>query len=375
MGKVTVRWLVPRPRKGGIAWYWVPKKDDQKALDMLPRSLGRDESEAIKKAIALNQEADRRRQNPIEIGTGQGTIAWASTAFQRHDAFRKLKPSTQLFYAGYLKAIGKKFGSWRIEHFNLAALDELYNSIKWEQEKPRMALGYVQTFRRLYGFLHKLDKARWPSNPFLGYEASHDAAPKQIWSKGEIVVFIAKAIELGEEMGAAFAAGLGYYTAQRATDIIALKDSDIVSPLINFESGERVSKYGLRREQGKTGARIIVPILDPGLEALLDRALARRGHLVVDQKGRPFSIQEMQRTVREIREAAQLGSHVVLGTLRHTRLQHAGDEGASNKQLQGLSGHTKATTLDRYVWPSPALSLGAVIRGGNVPQASSGEKK
>jgi integrase len=93
--------------------------------------------------------------------------------------------------------------------------------------------------------------------------------------------------------------------------------------------------------EGKTGKRLLLPVSDM-LAGYVAKVSGNRDELVVNERtGRQYEDYEFSKIVAEIREAAQLPSHLWVADLRRTCLTELRRLGASDDQLISVSGHIK----------------------------------
>jgi len=124
------------------------------------------------------------------------------------------------------------------------------------------------------------------------------------------------------------------YTAQRGSDVIALRHSDTISGQFSIT-------------QKKTGTSLIIPI-HPNLQRSIN-AMPKRGiYLLGDPWGRPIQRQSLTRIIREAAKKAGLSPKCVAHGLRKAALRRLAERGASDKEIAAVSGHKSMGEVQRY---------------------------
>lgn len=373
MGTVKVRWLIRRKDKARTRFYWSPPKDMQKRHGLTPRSLGHDEVAAAKKAIELNDAADRRiaaGEPGLPLDKLPGSWGWLIDTFEKDSEFRSLKASTQRYYQEEFRNVRRLIGDLPVESVRRAEAKAIYNAIAYDQGHPRKAEKIVRTIQRLYSFAHNLDPDRFGPSPFADLRLPRRKTEKRRWTAEEVEAFCAAALARASLPGhqprvarpsVALALRIARYAAMRPGDTLALTDEDLVAPVIDFQSRREIAKIGIRKVTGKRGVKIVIPVTDEWLAAALLAAREAPGPVIRNETtGERWNQRLFQQTFRAIRIEAGLPEEAVLRTMRHTRLQEAADGGASRDQLRALAGHENASSSDPYIWPSSDQAMGAI---------------
>lgn len=368
MGRVKVRWLIKRSDKKGARFYWYPPRRMQERYQFLPRALGADEGEAIKKAIDLNAAADRRVAEGVPglpADKVPGSWGWLIDTFERDDAFRRLRDSTQRYYREEFKHVRALLGDLPILGTSRADVKTIYNSIKYDEGLPRKAEKIVRTIQRLYAFAHDLDASTFGPSPYLRLSVGHAKTEKRRWSADDVESFCVAAVSRKADQvsrpSIRLAVRLARFAAMREIDVLTATDAHVVRPVVDFSTGARLAEVGIRKETTKRGVKIVIPITDETLAAEIIAAAGTPGPLIRNETtGEAWNQRLFQQTFASIRRAAGLPTDLIFKNLRHTRLQEAGDAGASRDQIRSLAGHDDPKSAEAYVWPSAAQALGAI---------------
>ena len=126
---------------------------------------------------------------------------------------------------------------------------------------------------------------------------------------------------------------IAWETAMRRSEIINLK-------VRHLDLDART----LTVENGKTGDRI-VPLTSRAIEILCgasNRCLSEETRLY------PIAPHSVSTALRRARSRAQLGGHVRMHQLRHTRITALARRGLNQAQIMIVSGHRDVTSLHRY---------------------------
>jgi integrase len=190
---------------------------------------------------------------------------------------------------------------------------------------------HTTIFRWIQAYLRK----EFEFNPFDGMRLQTPDPRTVRWEPAQVWKFCQTAEEMGL-LSAALVAVFCYELGQRPGDARAMCRSA-------FEGDAIICV-----EQGKTGKRLLLPVSDV-LAGYIAKVSGDRDELVVNERtGRQYEDYEFSKIAAEIREAAQLPSHLWVADLRRTCLTELGRLGASDDQLISVSGHTKRQTLSIY---------------------------
>lgn len=308
MASIRIACLVARTNKAGIvSWYWQPSKT-LAAAGFKPVALGKDETRAIMAARIRNAEVDRWKNGdapPVSIQrrAQQGTLGALITRYRRDivrgtrpDGRPWLAPSTARLYDTGLKRLEKWAGKQPLAFVTPARVRALRDAMLAPPEKG--GLGHhaahqtLKMGRSLFKFAIDCDIIAQGTNPFTDFGLAQPAPRATIWSAPAREVMIAAA-HAANMPSIALAIMLGFATAQREQDLLALTISKYVAlpehsiqpedyRALAAEAPDGIPR-GIRIRQLKTNAWVDVPIMGEvrrGLETNIAAARAN-GQLLV----------------------------------------------------------------------------------------------
>jgi integrase len=345
MGKITVRYLVARPRKAGAAYYWQPTKA-LLAAGFLPRRLSNDLSEAVRQAEALNAKLDAwydRGGQPS--GPLPGSLAALDALFQTDDEFRGLKPRTQSSYLYAIKPALAWAGDEQVADLTRKVLKIWYRDQR-DRHGAANSRNAVAALRRLLAFGVSED---WiPDNPALKMKITTPASRERVWTLEERDRFVAHATQHGRP-SMATAVMLGWCLGQRPADLRGL-------------SWACYDGQSVELRQNKTGVALRVPAL-PELRTLLDALPRTAVQIVVSETTkRPYQESAFQHLFAELREGAGLPADLQFRDLRRTLATALGAAGCTDDQIRAITGHKTRNVVAVYVRPDDTFAKSAMTR-------------
>lgn len=354
MGRVRVRYLVSRPRKAGLVYYWQPTPV-LIAAGFDPVRLPNEKSAAVQEAERHNAKLDAwyRGETP-RTGHMEGTLAAIDDEFQAHRTFRSLAERTQADFARNIKPAIEWAGDLHISQIERRPI------LQWVEDQiatrgPANARNAAAALRRLFAYARD---AGWiETTPADKLRLPTPAPRRRVWTLAERNAFVAAALTNGHpSMG--LAVMLGWCLGQRPADLRTLAWSAY--------DGSAVS---LR--QNKTGSRVWVPAL-PDLRRLLDAAPRTAIQIVVsEQTGRPYQESAFQHEFARIRDKANLPADLQYRDLRRTLATALGAAGCSEDQIRSITGHKTREILTTYVVPDTGFARGAMKRLQDAGRAQS----
>ncbi len=320
MGNVKIRYLVSRPRKSGIAWYWQPTK---KLImnGFLPRRLSDDLAEAVQQAEILNGKLDAWYSGTASVPVKPDSVKALVILYRSSDAYTRLAPRTQQDYDTAIKLIEEWCGDFLARSLTRRAIKAWMRELE-KQRGKRTSQKTVMTLAALLTFA--LDEDWIDTHPAREMKIRLGDGRQQVWTPDQVNQFVAAANNQGRP-SMALAMMLAYCLAQREGDVLAL-------PWTAYDG----STITLR--QSKTGTVIRVPAL-PELRTLLNGTERIAVQMVANERTRrPYHRVTFQHTFKAIRDAAGLPSDLWFADLRRTAATALGRAGCTEDEIRAIGG-------------------------------------
>lgn len=392
MAAITIPCLVPRTRaRKGTSWYWVPSATLKRAGFRL-EALGKDETVAINRARAINQQVDAWKAGgpvtfKVEARRQAGTVAWLIGQYREkvvkgiNPATRqpRLKPKTAEGYETALRRIDEWAGKHPLAYVTPARVTALRDAIVRPPGEGGIghapAFVMLKTLRQLFAFAERIDAIPKRSNPATDFELGAPPARAVVWELEDDAAFDAAAYKLGLP-GMVLAREIALYSAQREGDLIAFTEGQL-QPLhqIHDETVRRVfaDEHGLVRgwcfTQSKSISRAKKKASAPTvMEIPMEQAMLRRidevlrtnrardrartppviiSHVLVDDRtGLPWKKRAFIAAYRQIlTEAARATGRTTMAglvwhDLRRTRVVRLRRMGFRPEQIATITGHS-----------------------------------
>ena len=288
-----------------------------------------------------------------------GSLKALFTAYKASPAFRTLSAGTRANYTREVEALYPKFAN-----LSVATLPREW--ILHQQDAmaatPRKANHLVAVLRLLLNW--GIDRGWRPDgkNPALRIKPLKTGPGHRRWTDAEFLTMTGPG---AEEI--ALGVLLGFYTAQRVSDVLALP-----------WSAYNGSSITLR--QGKTGRDLTIEVR-PELKRVLDalkRALRKEGKIspaiFVRPDGKKWTRSHFTHRLAAIRDELKLPKDLHFHGLRHTILSALAEKGASAPELQGLGGHKSLASLQGYITQAAQKPLAAGALA-HLPRRARAKKK
>jgi integrase len=307
-----------RDRTGKVRRYLRRPGSPSVALPGQPGSL--EFAKAYAAAIAGTELARRPRQKAPDL------VSVVVVDFYKSATFTKLKPSSQKAYRLVLDAFAEKHGHRSVRDMPTYAARKLIEAIG--ETKPGMA---NLTHAVLHKFMAYVVKGGWRlDNPITAVD-KYRLGSHHCWTDAEL-----KAYERRWPLGTR--ERLGYalllYTDQRVGDVCRMRRQDIRDGMIHL----------VQKKTGKELAIYVHPALDRALKAVPVRGM----NLLGDRHGRPIRAAAVSMLIKKAAAAAVLPPECTAHGLRKALQRLLAERGATNKQLQAVSGHASSKETDRY---------------------------
>jgi len=346
MRRMPVRYLVTKPRKGRLAYYWQPTTKLIAAGFVVER-LPNDKQAAIIRAETLNAKLDAFYAGPMQepAGPRPWSLAALSDLFQTHHTFTGLAERTQRDFAYAIKPALAVMGDERVTNISRRFI-MTWVSDQIKTRGPANARNAGAALRRLMTFGHNQG---WIGiNQATDLDLPTPPSRARVWSLAERDQFVLAANSAGHP-SVGLAVMLGWYLGQRPADLRTLTWSAYDGTAVALR-------------QRKTGQPIKVPAL-PELRRLLDAAPRQSVQIVVSEEtGRPYRESAFQHEFARIRAAAGLADDLQFRDLRRTLATALGEAGCTDDQIRAITGHQTREVVAVYVRPNNAFADAAMKR-------------
>lgn len=364
-----------RLAKERVAYYWAPRTADvRNGFTPASVALGQDYGLAVSRAKALNADLYNWRAGVERERADTGTVGWMMDVYRKTDRFRGLSVEAKKDYDRVLVKVaamsittnGKPFKDMPVEKVRPKHADKLYKDLKVSgSRQAQKAMTIMKTCWKAAYRQH--DDIIPVDNPFEDMQLSHTPKETKHATAGELESFTSKAIAMGEPALAA-AARLGWDMHVRPTE--AFRDFRWKDwrpddhPFHCFvHAGKRDNGAWIPVADPDTGEAFF-----PELAAIIkliprgkDEDLVLRRHQINPATGKrekklsPVSNQAKQ--AKAIRDAAKLPKHVTLAAFRHGGLTALRNAGFQDRDIQPLSRHKDAKSLNNYLHDEDAFIL------------------
>jgi integrase len=292
--------------------------------------------------IASYNEAAARK-----VVTARGTLISVLQQFQASCDFTSLADSTRRSYAAMIKRIEKEFGD-----FPLSALTDRRSRGVFMAWRDQLA---ISAGRRLadYAWTVLARTLSWSYNRGLvaanpcergGRLYQGGGRADKIWTAADEAAFLARA-----PAHLHLPLLLALWTGQRQGDLLRL-------PWSGYDGTH------IRLRQGKTGARVVVPVGAP-LKAALDAAAKRSTIILTNSDGAPWTADGFRASWgKACSKAGVVG--VTFNDLRGTAVTRLAMAGCTEAEIATITGHSlrgvRAILDTHYLSRDPALGESAI---------------
>lgn len=253
----------------------------------------------------------------------EGTLQAVIDAYQRSPDFARLADRTRHDYIRLIRKIESKLGA-----FPTAALSDRRARGELRDWRDSIALRSRRQADYTFAVLARilswgLDRGLVPANPCERpgkvYRASR---VESIWTDADIATFYAT---FPKPLHLPFT--LALWTGQRQGDLLALSWNQ-------YDPAAGV----LRLKQGKTGARVMVPVSN-ALRAALDAEPKRATAILTNTRGHPWLASSFQTAwQRALKESPLKG--LTFHDLRGTAVTRLGRAGCTVPEIASITGHS-----------------------------------
>jgi integrase len=257
--------------------------------------------------------------------TKGGTVNAAIVGYYESLAFRALAPGTQVMR----RAILERF---RTQHGDLpvAKMPPTFITLTLNKLKPHAARNWFKTFRHFMQFAVSVGLCK--SDPTQGLRSPKVKANEhRAWTDHEVTAY-ESTHPIGTKARLAFA--LGYYTAQRRSDVVRM-------------GKQHISNGFLHICQDKTDAALDIPV-HPKLREIIDASPS--GHLtfLITKGRRPYSPNDFSEQFRQWCDVASLPTDCHFHGLRYSAAKVLAEAGCSAHEIAAITGHMTLAMVQKY---------------------------
>ncbi len=290
--------------------------------------------------VAAYNKAVERKVQPKD-----GTLQSVLNGFQASSDWDDLAPRTQSDYVKLIKIIEEKFGSFPLS--GLADRRSRAVFMQWRDERAKKSRRQAD-----YGWQVLARILSWAQGRGLiianpcekGGRLYRGSRAEIIWTTDDEAAFYASAPKHLH-----LALTLALWTGQRQGDLLALTWPQY--------DGERI-----RLKQGKTGARVVIPVGGP-LKAMLDPLRQKVGHVLLTLDNTPWTGGGFSSSWRKACAAAGI-TGVTFNDLRGTAVTRLALAECTEAEIATITGHSLRdvrSILDaHYLKRDPELGKSAI---------------
>ena len=227
--------------------------------------------------------------------------------------FEDLSDGTKAQYRCYLDQLREVFGTDDISDIRRIHVKAYRDKIASQRGRANTS---VRIMRAVMTYAMDCDLIQ--INPAMRIKGLKGGSHKA-WPKPLIERVLAEA---PEDLARVIA--MGFYTAQRKSDVIAARWSDI-------EDG------GIRFNQQKTGKHVWIPIL-PDFQDILDKTPRRGVMVLTTQTGRPWTVANLDCAFNRTKKKLGIKGYVIHG-VRKSMAAWLSEKGATTEESKAWLGH------------------------------------
>lgn len=259
---------------------------------------------------------------------GGRTFGALVSDYERSQRYRKLAPRTAKDYDKVLLWVREKLGPLPVERMQRK---DVIRARDANAETFRFANYIVQVLRILFEHAHDIGWTE--TNPAKGVSLlKSNRPPREAWPEDKIQAF--REVATGHTL-LVFELCLG--TGQRIGDVLRMRWSDI-------------DENGIHVTQGKTGARLWIPLSRRLRDVLSDTPIVGVT-ICAHGMGRPMAYNTAAKRIMAVRKEIAAEAYDIHG-LRHTTAAELAKAGCSDELIAAVTGHTTQAMVRRYSGPT-----------------------
>jgi integrase len=257
---------------------------------------------------------------------GNGTLGGLWTDYGRSACYVNLSARSRAIYRSVMQQVLAAHGHRTVAGLNRDHARKLIQEIG--ETTPAMANSRLSVMRLLLNFA--VENGWRGDNPFMKLKR-YKGGEHRSWTDQELAAY-EKRWPRGTRERLVY--DLLLYTAQRGSDVVTIRHSDLKTGLIPIV-------------QKKTGTALSIPI-HPALKASIKSVPKKGMYVLSDERGRSIQRQSLTRIIRISAKKAGLPPECVAHGLRKAALRRLAERGASDKQIAAVSGHRSMNEVQRY---------------------------
>ena len=258
------------------------------------------------------------------------TLIELADRYKFSDLFKNLANNTRRYYEEYIITLLKSpYGTRNPNEITPRVAQTIHKSIV-NDNGPNRATLFVSVWSTIFKFAVSQE---WIQvNPWSFVSRTQSRVRSEVWTEKLVMALVKEATANGQDH-IAKGVMLMYDTAQRPGDVLAMTHSMVKSD----EDGVYVE---LR--QSKTDTLVKVAL------TLYTARLIGDGPIWEPLVGKGISLPNFRLDFHKVAKKIGLPKELQLRDLRRTAITEAGDGGATDDAMVGLSGHKDRAMLDRY---------------------------
>jgi integrase len=266
-------------------------------------------------------------QTRAEIGTKRtraGSVNAAIVGYYQSLAFRALAPGTQRQRRRILEKFRAELGDRPI-----AGMPPKFIALTLNRLKPQAARNWLKAIRHLMQYAVSVELV--PVDPTRDIKLPRVSGTEhRPWADTEIAAYEA-AHPVGSKARLAFA--LGYYTAQRRSDVVRMGRQHINGGFIQIK-------------QDKTKTMLDIP-LHPRLRTIIDAAAGDMLFLTT-KTGKPYNANDFSVQFRQWCNEGGLPRDCHFHGLRYSAAKTLAEVGCTPHQIAAITGHRTIAMVQKY---------------------------
>ena len=322
MASVVLPYLNLKRAKGRLYGYY---RRDGKST----RIPGDPSSNAFLEAYqVIHREANAAKApRPDHAAALPGSLRALVEAYKASGEYRQNAPETRKSYARLMDWLLPKYGDLTVadmpREWIIRRRDELAAT-------PRKANYFISVMSLL--LVWGRDRKYCRTNEAAGIKKLRTGESYRIWTQPEIDAMT------GPDAGrVALPVLIGLYTAQRRADVLKL-------PWSAYD-GQTIT---LRQSKAREKARIMVIPVHPALKAALDGAPKTAVTICARSDGHSWKVDHFAKAFAKARADLGLPADLQFHGLRHTAASRLAEAGASDAQVQAITGHETRAMVEHY---------------------------